>query len=155
LLAGHPIPKLEDRELHLFCLLPLDMFSIGYHTRSLSSHQHRSPGHWGAQTYSPRQGGSPLEGVGNNTYNSNFHRFCNQVKSSACCLLPAGSFLVLLFGLEVGVVMFLLMSSDSRRITRRYIPEDSTLPSNDCENYKSKTQYYVPEIFSLNPDHSR
>jgi hypothetical protein len=32
-------------------------------TRSLSSRQHGSPGHWGEQTSSPRTGGSPRGGL--------------------------------------------------------------------------------------------
>jgi hypothetical protein len=45
---------LEDQRLYLVWPLPFDLSGTGGPTRSLRSSQHRSPGHYGAQTSSPR-----------------------------------------------------------------------------------------------------
>jgi hypothetical protein len=55
-LAPHPIPNLDGHGLHF------DLSGMGGPTRSIGSHQHSSPGHWGAQTFSPLHGGSPRRG---------------------------------------------------------------------------------------------
>jgi hypothetical protein len=57
--ASHQTPNLEDQGLHFVWLQPFDLSGMGDPTRSLLSHQHSCPDHWGAQTSSPQQGGSP------------------------------------------------------------------------------------------------
>jgi hypothetical protein len=54
LTAPRPAPNLEDQGLHFVWPLPFDLFGMGSSTRSLRSHQHSTPGHWGAQTSSAR-----------------------------------------------------------------------------------------------------
>jgi hypothetical protein len=58
-LSPRPTPNMEDQRLHFVFSLPFDLSGMGGTIRSLRSRQHSSPGHWGAQTSSSRQGGSP------------------------------------------------------------------------------------------------
>lgn len=58
-LAPRRTPSLEDQELHTVWPLPFDLSGIGSPTMNLRTHQHSSPGYWGKQTSSPRQGCSP------------------------------------------------------------------------------------------------
>jgi hypothetical protein len=62
LLAPRPNPKAGDQGLHFVWPLLFDLPGMGGPTRSLRSRRHSSPGYWGAQTSSPRKGGSPSEG---------------------------------------------------------------------------------------------
>jgi hypothetical protein len=48
-------PNLEDPGLQIFWLLPIDLSDMGGPSRSLRSHLHNSPGHWGAQISSQRK----------------------------------------------------------------------------------------------------
>jgi hypothetical protein len=50
LLARYPTPNLEGQGLHFVWPLPFYLSGMGGPTRSLLSHQHSSPGHWGTQT---------------------------------------------------------------------------------------------------------
>jgi hypothetical protein len=59
-LSARPVPSLEDQGLHVMWPIPFCLSGMGGPTRSLRSRQHSSPCHWGAQTCSPRQCGSPM-----------------------------------------------------------------------------------------------
>jgi hypothetical protein len=54
LLAPHPTRNLEDQGLHFVWPLSVYLSDMGGPTRNLRSRQHTSPGHWGAQAFSPR-----------------------------------------------------------------------------------------------------
>jgi hypothetical protein len=62
LLAPCPTQNLEDQGLHSVWPLPFDLSGMDGPSRSLLSRQHNSLGHWGAQTSSPQQKGSPWGG---------------------------------------------------------------------------------------------